>query len=913
MGTRSGEQGRHGIAALCMVLSGAAALVYQIVWAHQMAVAIGTAQSAVAIMLASFLGGLAVGGGLASRWLCDAFDAGRRYALLELFIAAWAIGVPFVFPVAQNLLIGALGSEASLPPDAGWGQMGVYLAIVAAVFGPPTVAMGATLPIIVRAIRGDSHEVASLYAMNTLGAAAGAMLAGFVLVPALGLGTSGRIAAAANVAAALLAWKALGAHSPTAVDQADPGATARWRAITGAGIAGIATFALEVFWTRLLAIPFGGTTRGFAFMLGLWLAGLAVGGWIATRRQTSPALALIIGAGLTATGYLAIVLTGTATTAAVVALLPGAIAFGMAYPGFVAAAGGDPARSAALIYAANTAGAVAGSLLAGHFLLELLGFGGTMLCAIALLLAAAATLAPGRAVRNGLCFGSLASVGLLVPGIPEPFALLMASTVDHDTSGDRVSLTVGRVATVEVRQRDDGIAIRSDGLPEALVPRLGTPPLLNDQHWLTALPALARPDAKSMMVVGLGGGVSLETVPGWIRHVDVVEIEARIIAANKAIAAQREVDPLADPRVTLVRNDARNALLRTGKRYDIIVSQPSHPWTAGSANLYTSEFVALGRSRLKPGGIFVQWMNASFVDSKVLRSFLATLAGEFGNVRVYEPVPFNFILMASDGPIMPENGFAMADAASRARLDRAGLLGPSDAVWSLLMDEATVRRLVQGLPAISDDRNAMAFESGPGRGALGRAALDALTLRPAEVRAIDPYARLRLAQAGLMSFAPQPESPAIATASARGAAGDYAGLAGMDGQLAAFSPTDPGFAAASQLRAAWRLERMAGAGAEALGPLAAQTLAIVDAALRVETTPDLLMQRATLAQVLGNQAMLAETALVFADIVGLSGGSELNTRRAQALRTALDALPASPGRDRAIAALNGIISGEPRR
>lgn len=896
---------KKAVAAICMLLSGMAALVYQIVWTHQMSVAIGTAQSAVAIMLASFLGGLALGGWIAARWLNSGLDAGKRYVLLELFIAIWAIALPFTFPALQTLLIGLLSSGPILPPDAGLSQLCVYLIIVTTAFAPPTIAMGATLPILVRAVRGETEDVAGLYALNTFGAAAGAMLAGFLLVPYVGLIAASQLAAAANLAAAALAWRHLRANGPDAERSAVSRQPPIPRLLVAAGLSGTATFALEVFWTRLLAIPFGGTTQGFAFMLGLWLAGLALGGVIAGRRTGSAAIALTMGAVLSVLGYLTILVTGAAAKTAVLALFPGAVAFGMAYPRFVDAAGGDPARSAALIYASNTAGAVIGSMLAGHYLLETFGFGGTLLVAVMLLFLAAS--AASRNMKAAAGFGgcALAAVGALLLGIPEPYSLLKAGIVDGDTSGELVSLNVGRVATVEVRDRDDGIVVRSDGLPEALVPRAGMPPSLNDQHWLTALPALARTEARSMMVIGLGGGVSLEAVPSWVRQIDVVEIEERIIEANRNIASQREVNPLADPRINLVHNDARNSMLRTRKSYDIIVSQPSHPWTAGSASLYTQQFVALAKSRLADRGVFVQWMNASFVDPHLMRSFLATVASEFKVVRVYEPVPFNLIIIASDAPISPESGFGRVGPTSAELFKRAGILSSQDFAWSLLLDEYSVRQLIKGVEVIGDDRNSMAFATGPGRGIMTRTALDAITKRPAEVRADSAYSSLRLAQAGLLPFPRTPEISMLAAARQRGNAGDYAALAAMDQNLASLIPTDPGYASANQLRAAWRLEKIGSSTRNLQRALSSEALSIVDAALRVETTTDLLIQRATLAQLIGDDAMLAETALVFAHIVRQGSSSEIEIRRSQALIAALQRLPSSAIQRRAISALAG--------
>lgn len=896
---------KRTIAAICMLLSGMAALVYQIVWTHQMSVAIGTAQSAVAIMLASFLGGLALGGWIAARWLNSSLDAGKRYVLLELFIALWAIALPFVFPALQTLAISLLASGSLLPPDAGLPQFGVYLIIVVVAFAPPTIAMGATLPILVRAVRGETEDVASLYALNTFGAAAGAVLAGFLLVPYIGLTAASQLGAVANLAAAALAWRHLRANSQNAECGEGSGPRPVPRLLVAAGLAGIATFALEVFWTRLLAVPFGGTTQGFAFMLGLWLAGLALGGIFAARKTGSAAIALTAGAVLSVLGYIAILVTGAAAKTAVLALFPGAVAFGMAYPRFVDAAGGDPARSAALIYASNTAGAVVGSMLAGHYLLESFGFGGTLLVAALLLFLAAAAASPNMKAASGFAGCALASIGALLLGIPEPYSLLKTGVVDSDASGELLSLSAGRVATIEVRDRDDGIVVRSDGLPEALVPRAGMPPSLNDQHWLTVLPALARTEARSMMVIGLGGGVSLETVPSWVRRIDVVEIEQRIIEANRNIASQREVNPLADPRITLVHNDARNSMLRTRKSYDIIVSQPSHPWTAGSASLYTQQFVALAKSRLADRGVFVQWMNASFVDPHLLRSFLATVASEFKVVRVYEPVPFNLIIIASDAPISPESGFVRVGSTSSKLFKRAGILSVQDFAWSLLLDEHSVRQLIKGVELIGDDRNSMAFETGPGRGIMTRTALDAITKRPAEVRADSAYSSLRLAQAGLLPFSRTTENSLLAAARQKGTTGDYAALAAMDENLASLIPTEPGYASANHLRAAWRLERIGSLRPDLRGDMSREALDIVDAALRVETTTDLLIQRATLAQLIGDDAMLAETALVFAHVVRQGSSSEIETRRSQALIAALQRLPSTVIQRRALSALAG--------
>ena len=155
-------------------------------------------------------------------------------------------------------------------------------------------------------------------------------------------------------------------------------------------------------------------------------------------------------------------------------------------------------------------------------------------------------------------------------------------------------------------------------------------------HWLALLPTLARPDAREVAVVGFGGGALLELVPPSVRAVDVIELEPEVLAANAAVGSERRADPLADPRMHVILNDARSALALSGKRYDAIVSQPSHPWTAGASHLYTREFFELAKSRLGDDGVLVQWIGPAYVDEELLRILVATLGDVLPHVRVYQ-------------------------------------------------------------------------------------------------------------------------------------------------------------------------------------------------------------------------------------------------------------------------------------
>ena len=169
--------------------------------------------------------------------------------------------------------------------------------------------------------------------------------------------------------------------------------------------------------------------------------------------------------------------------------------------------------------------------------------------------------------------------------------------------------------------------LTNNGLPEALVAPKGAPTLgLQLHQWLTALPLLARPAAESMLVIGFGSGGAVEIIPrSPSEEVDVIELEPLVIEANRRCAELRRFDPLANERINVVMNDARGALSLTDRQYDIVVSQPSHPWTAGASHLYTREFMELVRDHLTEEGVFLQWMNTSFVDDELFKTLGSTL------------------------------------------------------------------------------------------------------------------------------------------------------------------------------------------------------------------------------------------------------------------------------------------------
>jgi hypothetical protein len=225
------------------------------------------------------------------------------------------------------------------------------------------------------------------------------------------------------------------------------------------------------------------------------------------------------------------------------------------------------------------------------------------------------------------------------------------------------------------------------------------------------LPVLLRPHARSMLMIGLGGGLSLEATPSSIESIHVIELEREVVNAHHALEELRGFSPISDPRVQVVVNDARGALMLTDARFDVIVSQPSHPWTAGASHLYTREFFSLVSDHLEPDGVFVQWIGISFVDEPLLRSIVATLLEVFPEIVVFRPIAGSVLFAASNAEIDPMVTPEIALAASPSDYSRYGLRRAEDLIagWSLDLEGA--RRFSAGSDINTDDRNQLATRS----------------------------------------------------------------------------------------------------------------------------------------------------------------------------------------------------------
>ncbi len=741
---------------LCFFLSGFAGLVFETLWTRQFALVFGTSELAVATVLAAYMGGLAVGAAAARRWVLRTTRPILLYGLLELGIGLGALAVPAAIGAAQALSVALFGGQPA-PPDASQTGLAFFtLASSFAILLVPTAFMGATLPLLTRfAVQREDQigtRVAVLYAVNTGGAVLGTLTAAFVLLPRLSLWHTTWVGVALNFVVFLLAAATARAAgpSPAAAPQAarrTPRSREGW-VLPLVLLAGVSSFTTEVLWTRLLSHILGGTVYAFGTMLASFLTGIALGSAAASRIAHTRARALLafpvsqLAAGLASlAAFLAVeqlpdvalrlgagggggMLPNVALGALV--LLPAALFIGASFPlavRILARDDVDAGPASARVYAWNTVGAIAGSIGAGFFWIPALGYHGALTGAVVLnlLIAGAATLRAETQRPALLSAAAAVLVALLVVRPSPPWRVLSVSALEvaagtpsRPADPDRVAyFAAGRSSTVMLQVSAEGsYQLLTNGLPEAGVRLEGDPLLETTASWLVALPLLARPDARSLLQIGFGAGTGLEGVPASIESIDAIELEEEVIAANRSVSDIRASDPLADPRVRVAVNDARGALALTTRRWDVIVSQPSHPWTAGASHLFTREFFAQARHHLEPGGVFCQWLAPAFMDEALLRSLLATLREVFGHVRVYWLVrDHTLVFLGSDAPLDVERNAVETLRRHPDAFAHLGVHTPEDVAGYLALDSRGTKALARRAAISTDAHNLFQFRA----------------------------------------------------------------------------------------------------------------------------------------------------------------------------------------------------------
>src|ERR1041385_1196003 len=570
-----------------------------------------------------------------------------------------------------------------------------------------TFLMGATLPVLSQVfVRSRSHlgqRVGDLYATNTLGAVIGCALAGYYLIPQLGLSSPVYSAAVGNIVIAviviILSLAPYGESREEAAAEEAEAAPERckateWLLLVSIALSGAAAMVYENAWTHALTLVIGGSVYSFTTMLLTFLVGLAAGGYLYARLFGPQPVSITafgvieLSVGITAMATIpmferlplvflrlyesfgdtfALFLCIQVALAFAVMFIP-ALLLGMTFPLVVSLFTQSIYRigsSVGTTYASNTLGAIVGAFIGGFVLLPLTGIQHSIVIGALLNLAVGGALLigdvrPGRSLR--LAVGGAIAAAVVVFGLRftywDPVVMTSGVTVyakrykaipadslrREEMHRDRLLYyREGLTATISVHEtryktyryfKTNGKVDGSYG--DALT-------MLMTGY----LPMLLKPDARNAAVIGLGTGMTVKAVGTFpVKNIEVLEIEPAMAEAA-AYFGEKNGNILNDPRVRLVPSDGRNYLMAVPRKYDLIISEPSNPWIAGIASLFTRDFYSTARQKLTPDGVFAQWLQNYSMSPDDFRMVLRTFAEAFPHVSVWNLQESDFLLVGS--------------------------------------------------------------------------------------------------------------------------------------------------------------------------------------------------------------------------------------------------------------------------
>ena len=734
---------RHAtFALLCaFFLTGATSLIFEVVWARLLLLSLGTTPMAMGVVLGAFMGGMAVGSWSAGRTRILRLEPIAVYAGLEVWIGLYALATPFVLRLVDLA-----------PPS-------LQLALGVLALLPATVAMGTSLPVLVRVLdRGTTDRATTvgwLYAVNTAGGVAGPVLTVFLLFPLVGLAWTLVITALVNLLVGGAVWLGRSCWAPAERQRpavAPAGATGTSGAATPVprllylilAVSGATAMVYEMAWSRTLSMVYGSSVYGVSIMLSTFLVGIALGSWLAaTRVRRRPATMLGAVWLLAGSAWAAFVslsvggrlpflfldlyrwvdggttgLFGVQFLLAALLMLPATLCLGALLPVVISVAGRVGARPAvSSLYAANLLGSAIGALVASGLLLASVGL--SVLVQVGVLVALGVAIVatvrlPGSHARTIAATVAAVILVLALDGGARQLALSFGlyhgapGYVGNDDRGIRDLLAShellfyrdGPTASVAVQRVDRYVLLKINGKTDAST-GAGD---IETQTLLAHLPLMAADRVDRVAVVGFGSGMTVGAVLTHpVHEVDAFEIEPAVIEASRYFEPING-RPLDDDRLHLVIGDARGEFRRDVEPYDVIISEPSNPWITGVANLFTRDFFELAAARLAPGGVFAQWFHLYGMSEDSAREVMATFRSVFPHV-----VAFNdrdLILLGSDRPItfsLDRMTRRFAAPGVRASLAEAFVRYPADLLVKLRLDERGTAAFAAGAALNTDD------------------------------------------------------------------------------------------------------------------------------------------------------------------------------------------------------------------
>ena len=651
-------------------LSGCAALIYETVWFYLVQLVVGASSISVAVLLCAFMGGMALGSWLLPKWSPRGWHPLRVVAALEAGIGLLGIAIPLLLPYLQQIYV-ALATPGS-------SSVMLRAALCLLVLTPPTMLMGATLPAIA-AWKPAASSVGFLYMANLAGAATGTVLAGFYLLRVHDTVIATAVAVAINAVVAVAFWLMASRHEQAVAEPAGeaaalPNAESPSTAIyIAATLSGFTALGAEVVWTRQLSLLFGASIYTFSLILAVFLTGLGIGGLAgsslalrATNARTVLGVVQVALAVAIAFGAWAIVnvlpswqpttqfLPGVRSTPSLAfaydamrcafALLPATILWGASFPLTLAAcpersrragAGGGFLRHVARVNATNTAGALAGAILLTIVGIPKLGSQGSQqLLVVAAALTGMMLLWRPRAIALAAAV-AVAAIAI-VPAVPGRLIAYGRSVNSWDSIKSFLYLAEGATASVAVTEGVGGarqfhIAGKVEASDMDVDMRL--------ERMLGHIPALLHPHPRSVLIVGVGAGVTAGalSIHPEVERIVICEIEPMVPTSAQRFFGDENHHVFDDPRVELVFDDARHFLQTTKEKFDVITTDPIHPWVRGAATLYSLEYLTLAKQHLNPGGVVTQWVPLYETDLRAVKSEIATFAQVFPDTTLWNP------------------------------------------------------------------------------------------------------------------------------------------------------------------------------------------------------------------------------------------------------------------------------------
>lgn len=717
------------LAAVFLLLSGAAALTYQVAWVRLLGLSMGSTSASISTVLAAFFLGMAIGSYLAERISRNRINSFKPYIVLEIGIALSGL---ILLPILLNL-----DSFIASVPALGSVLTGKFL-ITMLLLLVPTVCMGATFPvmasILIRKEREIGLRLGQLYALNTAGAICGAILAGFVFIPNFGLDGAIYIAVFLNGSVAALAFyfnryitlppleiQKAEEHNTTSSNKLNKNQKLALLVLMGTGFASIAS---EIGWTKYLSIFTGTTIYGFAAILGIFLMGIAAGSWYIRHRVESIKLpdkwltyALII-----ATLMLVYARVGMATVPVLfeainsislsgafkqwlkyfvvfLVIFPPTFVFGAIFPINIKLYCGDLSGVQARVgkaYAVNTLASIAGSIAAGFWLIPSVGTDTmlTIMCYLLLALTLLFMFSGNENIRKAPLTASIIICALVIEFFPHlDYKRLITSVAykyDYDALGgtepEFLFLKEGKVSVISLVSYDgQHVKVQANGLNESFIDKFNPSNSLIVESLLAYFPYFLHQDPKSAYIVGFGGGITTRAFTHTdVESIRVVELEPAVVEAGKQLDHGPTI-ALEDPRVSIEFNDARNTLLIENNTYDLIAAQPSHPWRAGASNVFTQDFFELVHSRLNEGGIFSQWVNLFRMDVTTLKSLFKAFYNVFPEGLTLANLDTGDFMMIGSKAAVQFDFDQIADRMSRpeiaATLRNVEIKKPVDLLW----------------------------------------------------------------------------------------------------------------------------------------------------------------------------------------------------------------------------------------